>query len=280
MTRHSRIAVPVPAASAAAASVATIVAVVAVVAPALAGAAAPRPAVTAHVRLSALPATLANGPAGPLNRVAFDLESFDPRDPHAVVTCLYPDAVEYACATQPDASGDGERTHRIVVTIPDLGRGPRAIVRFRTAHGRVDEPVEIVNAPRIVHEIEAVTLADGGATTTRGDGVEVPVRQLATLRATTVPALATAPALVVDCERIVAEWVGASATDPVFTSRFGALNGSLVPARAVPRAAPVAQDTLPEWLITYPLGATRVQFIAHYEVIYRAVPCERRVLGR
>jgi len=39
---------------------------------------------------------------------------------------------------------------------------------------------------------------------------------------------------------------------------------------AVARAGPRA---LPEWLISYPLGATRVQFIAHYEVVYRVDPC-------
>jgi hypothetical protein len=40
----------------------------------------------------------------------------------------------------------------------------------------------------------------------------------------------------------------------------------------------VQPDNLPEWLVTFPLSATRVQFIAHYEVIYRVGTCPQRII--
>lgn len=229
------------------------------------------PSLVAQVRLSALPATLASGPAGPINRIAFDVRDFDPADSHASVACIYADGAGYACRSEPEGA-EAAGARRIRVAIPDLGRGPRVVVRFSTAAGRLDVPVEIANGPQVVHEIEALLLPDGGATTTRADGAPAPVLQVVTWRATTMPALAAPAPVVSDCERVVAEWVNASATDPVFTSRFGPLNGSLTLAR-VARGARVAQDTLPEWLISYPLGASRVQFIAHYEVIHRITAC-------
>jgi hypothetical protein len=79
------------------------------------------------------------------------------------------------------------------------------------------------------------------------------------------------------CDRVVPHWIGASATDPVFTSAFGALNGSVLLARPAAAGRPVQAENLPEWLITYPLSATRVQFIAHYEVIYRVGVCAERI---
>jgi hypothetical protein len=77
---------------------------------------------------------------------------------------------------------------------------------------------------------------------------------------------------------VQAEWVGASATDPVFQSQFGSLNGSVVASRPVMPGSRVTPENLPEWLVTYPLSATRVQFIAHYEVIYRVGSCPQRVI--
>ena len=104
--------------------------------------------------------------------------------------------------------------------------------------------------------------------------------QLVTTRAATTPAMAASPlGAAPACDQVRAEWVGAGATDPVFASQFGPLNGAIVLARPVAPGSAVRPDNLPEWLVTYPLSATRLQFIAHYEVIYRVGVCPRRIIS-
>ena len=236
------------------------------------------PLVTAVVALSARPEALSVGRSGPFNRHALDVLNFQPGDPAARLLCIYPGDFAYRCDFEPapDAA-EGPRT-RIILTIPDLGRGSRVIVRLTNGHGSRDLPLEIANGPQTVHEIEALLLPDGGRVGTGSQGGPVPLTQLATRRATTTPAMAAT--LQTDarrCDRVVPHWIGVSATDPVFTSAFGALNGSVVLARPATAGRPVQADNLPEWLITYPLSATRVQFIAHYEVIYRVGVCADRI---
>jgi hypothetical protein len=139
--------------------------------------------------------------------------------------------------------------------------------------------VELANAPQVVHEIEALPLPDGGQVATGGTGQPAPVMNVVSTRATTTPAMAAAPSAPAGaCDQVQAEWVGASATDPVFQSQFGSLNGSVVASRPVAPGSRVTPENLPEWLVTYPLSATRVQFIAHYEVIYRVGSCPQRVI--
>ncbi len=228
--------------------------------------------------LSAQPPALAVGRAGPFNRVAFDVEGL-PGESVQEVVCTYPRRLVYLCnASLDDAVPAGSR-RRLTVTIPDLGYGSPVTVRIVDARGTHDIAVELANTPQVVHEIEALPLPSGGKTWVGGDGRLAPVMQMASDRATTTPAMATstlgaAPA----CDQIHAEWVGTSATDPVFTSDFGPLNGSVVLARPVARGSRVRSDNLPEWLVSYPLGATRVQFIAHYEVMYRVGTCPQRVV--
>ena len=79
------------------------------------------------------------------------------------------------------------------------------------------------------------------------------------------------------CDRVHAQWVSASATDPVFVSDFGPLNGAVMPLHAMRRGSPIGGPEVPQWLLTYPRSATRVQFIAHYEMMYRIGVCADRV---
>ena len=233
---------------------------------------------TAVMPLSARPETLSVGRSGPLNRQALDVLNFQPADRAARLLCIYPGGFAYRCDFElaPDAA-DGPR-RRIVVTVPDLGRGNRVILRLTNAEGSREVPVDLANGSRTVHEIEALPLPEGGRVGTNSQGGSVPLTQFATQRAKTLPAMALPPtAEAQPCERIVPYWVGASATDPVFSSPFGALNGSVLLARPAVAGRPVRTDNLPEWLITYPLSATRVQFIAHYEVIYRVGVCAERI---
>jgi hypothetical protein len=98
-------------------------------------------------------------------------------------------------------------------------------------------------------------------------------------RATSIPAIATSTlAAPPACDQVHAEWVNASATDPVFQSPFGPLNGSIVLSRPAQPGSLVRPDNVPEWLVSYPLSALRVQFIAHYEVIYRVGACQHKVI--
>lgn len=233
------------------------------------------PQVAGRTQLSALPAAQSVGQAGPFNRIAFDVDRFGPPDAASIVTCFYP-GLRYRCDVtigEPEAQGT---KRRVTVTIPDLGRGKQVIVRFSTSAGHQDVPVELANSPQVVHEIEALPLPDGGQVAVGSNGQPAPMMNVVSTRAKTTPAIATAP---VACDQVQAEWVGASATDPVFQSQFGTLNGSIVASRPVAAGTRVTPANLPEWLVTYPLSATRVQFIAHYEVIYRVGSCPQRVIS-
>lgn len=236
------------------------------------------PRVLAQTPLSALPAEVAVGRAGPFNRVAFDVDGFGAADASSGVTCFYPDRAAYRCDAaigEPEPAGS---RRRITVTIPDLGRGATVVVRFANPRGYQDVAVELANAPQVVHEIEALALPGGGRTAVGSDGRPAPVMNMVSERMKTTPALAAAPAAPA-CDRLYAEWVSASATDAVFQSAFGPLNGSVLPSRPVAAGSLVRSDSLPEWLVTYPLGATRVQFIAHYEVVYRVAVCPQKVIA-
>ncbi len=237
------------------------------------------PLVVARAQLSALPAALSVGQAGPFNRIAFDVERFGPPDPSSMVTCIYPGGLRYRCDAAVGEPLAGSTQRRITVTIPDLGRGKQVIVRFATRAGQQDAAVELANAPQVVHEIEALPLPGGGQVTTGSDGVPAPVLQVANHRATTTPAVAASPAGAdAACDQVNAEWVGTSATDPVFLSQFGALNGSVVLSRPVRPGSRVRPDNLPEWLVSFPSSATRAQFIAHYEMIYRVGSCPQKII--
>jgi hypothetical protein len=237
------------------------------------------PQVVARTQLSALPANLSVGQAGPFNRIAFDVERFGPPDSSSTVTCIYPGELRYRCDAAVGEPEAGGTRRRVIVTIPDLGRGKRVVVRFSTSQGRQDTVVELANVSQVVHEIESMALPGGGQVAVGSTGAPAPVPQVVSHKSTTTPAMAAsalgaAPA----CDQVSAEWVGTSATDPVFQSQFGALNGSVVPSRPVTAGSRVQPDNLPEWLVTFPLSATRVQFIAHYEVIYRVGSCPQRII--
>ncbi len=237
------------------------------------------PQVAARTQLSATPAALSVGQAGPFNRVAFDVVRFGPPDASSAVTCIYPGGVRYRCdasTSEPDAQG---AKRRVTVTIPDLGRGKQVVVRFSTSAGHEDVPVELANSPQVVHEIEALPLPNGGQVTVGGNGLPMPIMNMTSTRATTTPAMAATTLAFDACDQVRAEWVTVSATDPVFQSQFGTLNGSIVASRPVTVGSRVQPNNLPEWLVTYPLSAIRMQFIAHYEVIYRVGSCPPRVIS-
>ena len=236
--------------------------------------------VVGQTRLSAQPAALSVGQAGPFNRFAFDVAGFHPDDMPSEVLCTYPRNFVYRCRASIDPGGPAGNRRRLTVTIPDLARGTPVTVRIEGSRGRQDVLVELANTPQVVHEIEAMALKAGGQVSIGGDGKPAPVMQVVSERTATTPAMATStigapPA----CDQVHAEWVGASATDPVFTSRFGTLNGTIVLSRPVAPGSRVRPDNLPEWLVSFPLSATRVQFIAHYEVIYRVGTCPQRVVS-
>lgn len=237
------------------------------------------PLVVARNALSAQPAEFSVGPAGPFNRWAFDVERFDPDAGSAQVTCFYGTGFAYRCdAAIASPRGAGGR-RRVTVTIPDLGRGGEVTVRFATPQGVHDVVVEVANTPRVVHEIEALALA-GGKVVTGTDGRPQPSDQLVRAQATSTPAMATSSlGLAPACDRLYALWAGATVTDAVFSGPLGRLEGSITAWKPVVPGSRVAPDNLPEWLVTYPLGANRVQFIAHYEVIYRVGTCEERRLS-
>lgn len=238
------------------------------------------PTIVAKVQLSAMPAALSVGQAGPLNRFAFDLRQFQAGDPAARVACLYAGGLAYRCDASFSAPETGSDRLRVTLTIPDLGRGKRVVVRFANARGQRDVAVDLVNVSQVVHEIEAVPLPGGGQAAVGGDGAPRPLMQLVSHSATTTPAMAASTlGAPVSCDQVYAEWVGASGTDPVFASRFGSLNGSIVMSRPVAPGSRVQPGNLPEWLITYPLSATLAQFIAHYEVIYRIGLCPQKIIA-
>jgi hypothetical protein len=235
------------------------------------------PAVVGRTQLSAQPPALSAGPAGPFNRIAFDIDGLMPTDPSLQVTCIYPGNFRYRCDAAVSEPEAGSARRRVTVSIPDLGKGGRITVRFSNAKGAQDAAVALANMSQVIHEIEALPLSQGGHVSVGGDGQPLPVMQVVSERATSVPAIATStlgapPA----CDQVHAEWVNASATDPVFQSQFGPLNGSIVLSKPVPPGSRVRPDNVPEWLVSYPLSALRMQFIAHYEVIYRVGACQNR----
>jgi hypothetical protein len=244
-------------------------AVLAMLATASAGSGAPR--VVTRTALSAAPDSIAQGDSGPINRVAYEISGIDPADPQSTVRCIYPGSLAVRCRYQWDAAASGSADRvRLVVEIPDIDRGNTVVVRIANAQGQINDRVSLINRSRIVHEIESLLLPQGGQTQLDGRGQSVPSTGIGTLRAITqTSASGTSPPA---CGDVYPRWVGANATDPVFTSEFGALNGSVLIVRPPARAA-IRSDNGPEWLVTYPLAASRVQFIAHYEIEYRVRYC-------
>jgi hypothetical protein len=251
-----------------------------VVATQMLGAAAAPPAraprIAATSALSALPVELADGKSGPINRYAFELSGFAAGDDASVV-CIYNGGLTYRCAHE-IAAAQGALV-RVVVEIPDLDRGHEVRVRFVTRAGMTSATVRLTNGPRLVHEIETVALTEGGALRAGGDGGPASVSHLLQQLASTVPSLAVQGPGEVHCDDIFAKWESAEVTNPVFLSELGALHGGITQATPVRRGARVDEQHLPQWLVTYPRSATRVQFIAHYEVSYRVGICPERIVG-
>jgi hypothetical protein len=225
--------------------------------------------------LSALPVEFADGKSGPVNRYAFELSGFVPGEDASVV-CVYPGGFTYRCAHEFAGANGG--LERVVVAIPDLDRGKQVRVRFANSLGQANVEVRITNGLRLIHEIESISLPDGGATRVGGDGQPAIQRHLLHQIASTVPAVAMRGPRQANCDDIYAIWESAEASNPVFVSTFGALHGGITSAGGMQRGARVNGQTLPRWLVTYPRSATRVQFIAHYEVSYRVGTCADRAL--
>jgi hypothetical protein len=243
--------------------------VLAMLASALASSGAPR--IITRTAASAAPESIAQGDSGPVNRMAYEISGIDPADPRSTVRCIYPGSLTVRCKYQWEAtaSGSADRT-RLVVDIPDIDRGTSVVVRISNALGQLNDRVTLINRSRIVHEIESLLLPQGGQTQLDGRGQSVPSTGIGTMRASTQISI-NSPASPA-CGEVYPRWVGANATDPVFSSVFGALNGSVIVARPPARNA-IRSDNGPEWLVTYPLAAARVQFIAHYEIEYRVRYC-------
>jgi hypothetical protein len=229
------------------------------------------PRLLTRTSVSATPDAIAQGDSGPINRIAYEIAGFNPSDAHSNVRCIYPGSLVLRCKYDWDMlAPDAAQRIRLVVEIPDIDRGNSVVVRIANATGQISDRVTLINRSRILHEIESLLLPQGGQTQLGGRGESLPSAEIGTLRAVTQTAVGGAelPA----CGAAYPRWVGANATDPVFTSAFGALNGSVVLSR-LPARAPVRADNGPEWLVTYPLAASRVQFIAHYEIEYRVRYC-------
>ena len=229
------------------------------------------PRLLTRTSVSAAPDAVAQGDSGPINRIAYEITGFNPADAHSNVRCIYPGSLLLRCKYSWDmVAPDSTERIRLVVDIPDIDRGNSVVVRIANATGQVSDRVTLINRSRILHEIESLILPQGGQTQLGGRGESVPSTEMGTMRAATQTAVGGSelPA----CGEAYPRWVGANATDPVFTSVFGALTGSVVLSRP-PARAPVRADNGPEWLVTYPLAASRVQFIAHYEIEYRVRYC-------
>lgn len=229
------------------------------------------PRLVTRTSVSAAPESIAQGDSGPINRVAYEISGIDPADPQNTVRCIYPGSLAVRCNYQWDAAAASSTGRiRLVVEIPDIDRGNAVIVRITNPRGQINDRVTLINRSRLVHEIESLILPQGGQTQLDGRGQSVPGTGIGTMRASTQIAINStgSPA----CGEVYTRWVSANATDPVFTSVFGALNGSVIIARP-PARAPIRADNGPEWLVTYPLAASRVQFIAHYEIEYRVRYC-------
>ena len=244
-------------------------AVLAMLATASASSGAPR--VITRTAVSAAPDSIAQGDSGPINRRAYEIGGVDPADPRSTVRCIYPGSLTVRCKYQWDATASGSADRiRLVVEISDIDRGATVVVRIANAQGQVDDRLTLINRPRIVHEIESLILPQGGQSQLDGRGQSVASTGIGTMHASTQISINStgAPA----CGEVYPRWVSANATDPVFASDFGALNGSVIVARPPARNA-IRSDNGPVWLVTYPLAASRVQFIAHYEIEYRVRYC-------
>ena len=229
------------------------------------------PRLVTRTSVSAAPDAIAQGDSGPINRVAYEISGIDPTDPQNTVRCIYPGSLAVRCKYQWDAAASSSTDRiRLLVEIPDIDRGNAVVVRIANTRGQINDRVTLINRSRIVHEIESLLLPQGGQTQLDGRGLSVPGAGIGSMRAITQTSVSsTVPPA---CGDVYARWVSANATDPVFTSVFGALNGSVIIARPPARAA-IRSDNGPEWLVTYPLAASRVQFIAHYEIEYRVRYC-------
>ncbi len=237
------------------------------------------PTIATSTALGALPARQSLGSAGPINRYAFDVANFSPADAGSSVECRYPGNLRYRCSYVAQTATVPSALRRIVVDVPDLDRGNQVTIRFANEHGASEKSLEIANPPQVIHEIESLALPAGGETTVGPTGEPAPVTTLRTITTSTAPALIVLmPYAPQKCDQLYAQWAGATATDPVFTSVFGALNGAVAAVKPVTPRSPVRDENLPQWLITYPASATRLQFIAHYEVTYRVGVCADRVL--
>jgi hypothetical protein len=238
------------------------------------------PSVLASMSLSAMPADKSVGAGGPINRFALDVSGFDPADHTNAVQCVYPGGVRYRCeyAFQSAPIEGGRR--RVHLAVPDLGAGAEVIVQLSNRFGAGELRVTLSNPPQLAHEIEALPIPGGGREETRADGKPAPSLALVSFSATTTPAMAlTMPPEPAACDRLYAAWSRVSATDAVFYSRFGALNGMVTLEKPVVPSTAVSADNLPLWHITYPAAARRVQFIAHYEVFYRVGLCKERLVS-
>jgi hypothetical protein len=245
-------------------------------------AAAGLPPTIAHSeRLSAQPVPQADGASGPINRIALDIINFGPAVAGSDVECVYAGNFRYRCKySYPPLRLEGTQT-RVEVLVPDVDRGTRVVLRFSNRFGASEFPVEIANPPQLVHQIVTSVLAAGGVTKTGADGRPAPVLTPVTSRIDMVPALAvTLPYDPAACDRLYAQFRQVSATDPVFTSAFGPLSGTVLLLEPIRAGTPVSAQSPLHWQVTHAASATRLQFIAHFEIYYRVGLCQERVIGR
>ena len=234
------------------------------------------PKVLSVTKLSSAPVRQSVGAGGPINRLALSVSGIS--GAQVEVECRYADGLRYRCKAHTPGPSAAE-PRRLEVEIPDLDRGADVTLRITTALGIAEQNLRLVNPPQTLHEIESLALPEGGETTAGPEGAPEPVKTFRTWRTRTAPALVLdMPYLPERCDALYAQWVAASATDPVFSSAFGALHGAIEELRPVAAGSAVEKDNLPTWLITYRGTAERVRFIAHYEVVYRVGVCADRVI--
>ena len=238
------------------------------------------PTITRTDRLSAEPLPQADGAGGPVNRFALDVINFGPNVEGSTLECVYPGNFRYRCEYRLPAVRLEDSQTRVEVLVPDLARGTHVVLRLANGYGSSDFSVELSNPPRLVHQIVAMVLAEGGVAENGADGRPAPALSLHSERLETVPLPAlTMPYEPNGCDRLYATWSQASATDPVFTSQFGPLSGSVLLLEPVKAREPVSADSRLHWQVTYAASANRVQFIAHLEVFYRVGICRNRIIA-
>ena len=198
------------------------------------------PRVVAVSRLSALPAALAQGGAGPVNRVAIDVENLGPSPANVRVTCVYGGKLAYACEWRVAEQVRGVH-RRVEVGIPDLDRGRDVGIQITTQAGAAEVGFEIENRTLLLHEIETLALPGGGLSVVDGSGRQGPSREIAYEKLQTSPAIAAGPeGRPPACDKPYAQWRGASVTDAVFLGSAGTLNGVVAPARIPAAGSQVA----------------------------------------